>query len=81
MADVGALDRSAMLCDPLATENDCVLWVAPFQLVSPAWLKSSSQVPAPRKLTIPVEMVHTEVAEESTAIATVSPEVEVAEGV
>ena len=61
---------------------DCSTWGAAFQLVLPAWLASTTQVPAPVKLTTPAEIEHApEVLEPSIVKLTVRPEVAVAVGV
>jgi len=64
------------------TVIDCWTWGAAFQLVLPAWLASTTQVPAPAKLTTPAEIEHApEVLEPSIVKLTVRPEVAVAVGV
>ena len=50
------------------------------QVVSPAWSASMTQVPAPVNVTIPPEIVQTEVAETSIVNVTGRPEVAVAVG-
>jgi hypothetical protein len=72
----GAGDVNLIDCAPLLTVKDCCSWGAGAHSLFPAWLASIVHCPAPTKLTVVPETVHTEGVPEEKA--TGSPEVAVA---
>ncbi len=63
-----------IVCMPLPTGNDCCACGAGFQLASPAWLASITQVPTAVNDTVEPEIEHTEAAAASMVNATVRPD-------
>ena len=76
----GLVEVKVIVWLALLTVIDCWTWVAAFQLVLPAWLASTTQVPPAVKLTTPALKVHP-VLVPSRVMVTASPEVAVAVGV
>src|ERR1039457_4611265 len=60
VADVGAVDVNLISCVFLTTSNDCCSCRAGANSPFPAWFASIVHVPAPTKLTVVPETVHTE---------------------
>ena len=78
VASAGAADVKVTLCDARPTTNDCCASGAAFQSASPAWLASTTQVPAAVNVTSAPEMEHTDAALASMLKATGNPDVDVA---
>ena len=80
-AAVGAVELKVIFWSPLATVITSCTWVAAFQLVPPAWLAFTLQVPTVRNETTPAAIEQTELVVASTVNATTPPLVDVAVGV
>ena len=74
VAEPGAVEVKATVCDFLLTVNDCCTCGAGAYSALPAWLASIVHVPALMKLTDEPETEHTELLDASIVNTTGRPE-------